>query len=349
VQAESAENSLETPIQPEFIPSKQSASEMIFVRIGEELRRHREALSLTLDEIENHTHVRMHYLHALEVGDFEHLPSSVQARGMLNNYAHFLDMDVDAILLRFAEGLQLLRLERQPSPLEQKRTVKEESPSTNHLPTGLRRVLSIDAIVGGGLVLTLLVFAIWGTSRVIALRSANTPQPTAESISNILEALPRAGPPTAVATNGVLAGTEVPLASSTAIVTVQASGQGAVKIVLVALEQAFVRVTADGKILFDGRISAGTAYPFDGNNQIEVLTGNGAAVSILFNQSDLGPMGASGEVVDRIYTANAILSPTATFTPTPTISPTPSLTPRQSATPRPSNTPQPPAATQTHE
>ena len=37
---------------------------------------------------------------------------------MLNNYAHFLDMDVDAILLQFAEGLQAKRLERQPAPVE---------------------------------------------------------------------------------------------------------------------------------------------------------------------------------------------------------------------------------------
>ena len=50
------------------------------------------------------------YLQALEAGEFDHLPSSVQARGMLNNYAHFLDLDVDALLLTFAEGLQTQRL-----------------------------------------------------------------------------------------------------------------------------------------------------------------------------------------------------------------------------------------------
>jgi hypothetical protein len=133
--------------------------------------------------------------------------------------------------------------------------------------------------------------------------------------------------------------------SSTAIVTVPAAGQGPVQVVLVALEQSFVRVTVDGKKLFEGRVEAGTAYPFDGNTQIEILTGNGAAVSILFNQSDLGPMGNLGQVVDRIYTANAILNPTATFTPSPTITPIHSLTPSPSPTPRVSSTPQKPAAT----
>jgi len=98
-------------------------------------------------------------------------------------------------------------------------------------------------------------------------------------------------------------------------------------------------VVVDGKIKFEGRITPGTAYPYDGNIQIEVLTGNGAAVGILYNQSDLGSMGTLGEVVDHIYTANAILNPTATFTPSPTITLKPSVTPRPSATLRPSITP----------
>jgi hypothetical protein len=129
-------------------------------------------------------------------------------------------------------------------------------------------------------------------------------------------------------------------------VTVPAAGKGPVQIVVVALEQAFLRITVDGKILFNGRVSAGNVYPFDGNSQIEVLTGNGAAISILFNQTDLGPMGGIGEVVNRIYTATAILNPTATITSTPTITPTPTTTPSPSSTPRPDSNPLAPVATQ---
>jgi len=191
--------------------------------------------------------------------------------------------------------------------------------------------------VGVGLILILLGFAIWGTSRIIGLRSAVTPLATALSISDILVASPVAGTPTIEPTNAAGTKAVIPAVDSTVVVTIPAAGQGPVQVVLVALDQAFVRVTVDGKKLFDGRVSAGTAYPFDGNSQIEVLTGNGAAVSVLFNQSDLGPLGAIGEVVDRIYTSNAILNPTATSTPTPTITPIPSATPRFSPTPSPTN------------
>jgi cytoskeleton protein RodZ len=319
------------------LPTENGESQRIFASIGLSLRQRRESLSLTLDEIERHTHVRQHYLLALERGDFDHLPSSVQTRGMLNNYAHFLDMDVDVILLQFAEGLQAKRLERQPASPEKIPNANKAAPRVT-LPAGLRRYLSMDILVGGGLILVLLAFAIWGTSRVISLHSVITPQSTAQSISDFL--VGSSGTVTFTPTPS-LAGTDatLPTAGVTAIGTIPAAGPGPVQVVIVALEDSYLRVTVDGKSQFDGRISEGTAYSFSGNNQIEVLTGNGAGISILFNQGNLGPMGHFGEVVDRIYTANAILNPTATDTPTPTISPTATVTPRYSPTATQTKTP----------
>ncbi len=168
---------------------------------AESLRQRRETLSLTFDEIERNTHVRTHYLKALECGDFDHLPSSVQARGMLNNYAHFLDMDVDRLLLQFAEGLQSLRVERQPKPVEESLKTASKAPFKINLPPALRRYLSMDILVGGGLVVLLLAFAIWGTSRIIGLRSASTPQPTAPSISDMLRSTPEGTAETPSPTN----------------------------------------------------------------------------------------------------------------------------------------------------
>ena len=317
---------------PAWHSSEQPESQRIFTSIGQALRQRRESLSLTLDEIERHTHVRSHYLQALELGDFDHLPSSVQTRGMLNNYAHFLDMDLDAILLQFAEGLQAKRRERQPVSEEELLNENAKPPTRVTLPTGLRRYLSMDILVGGGLILILMVFAIWGASRVISLQSAVTPQSTAQSISDILAG--SSGTVTVTATASA-AGTEtaLPTEGVTALGTIPAAGPGPVQVVVVALQESYLRVMVDGKIQFDGRIPNGTAYSFSGNTQIEVLTGNGAGISILFNQGNLGPMGRFGEVVDRIYTANAILNPTATNTPTPTITPTLTITPRESPTP----------------
>ncbi len=71
-------------------------------------------LSLTYEEIERQTRVRAVFLEALENGALEELPSPVQTRGILANYAVFLDLDADTILLRFADGLQARYREKRP-------------------------------------------------------------------------------------------------------------------------------------------------------------------------------------------------------------------------------------------
>ncbi len=330
----------ETPEPAPAVPRTPTPSQSIFIAIGEQLRQRREGLSLTLDEVERHTHVRKHYLQALESGDFDYLPTSVQARGMLNNYANFLDMQVDAILLDFAEGLQAQRLERQPQPTEEQHTRFKPGVS----PT-IQRFLSLDLIFGGGLILLLIVFAIWGTGQVVKLRSTPKAEATAPSISDVLLVSPIPGTEAAAAAEASVFITPSLATVLTSAITFPTTIPGHVQVIVIAQERTWVRVTVDGKIKLEGRIMAGSAYPFDGSERIEVLTGDGSAVQIIYNQSDLGVMGTFGEVVDLIYTPKNILKPTPTPSPTPTATqpstPTPSgtPTPRYSPTPTRQSTP----------
>ena len=68
--------------------------------IGRTLLEAREKLGLTLEEVERATRIRTHHLEALEKGMIDALPSPVQARGFLNNYAEFLGLDANPILLK---------------------------------------------------------------------------------------------------------------------------------------------------------------------------------------------------------------------------------------------------------
>ena len=63
--------------------------------IGETLREAREQLGLTLEEAEHATRIRTHHLQALENEAWDSLPSPVQARGFLHNYADFLGLDAE--------------------------------------------------------------------------------------------------------------------------------------------------------------------------------------------------------------------------------------------------------------
>jgi hypothetical protein len=98
-----------------------------------------------------------------------------------------------------------------------------------------------------------------------------------------------------------------------------------------------MRVTVDGEVEFEGRIVPGNAYTFSGEGNIQLITGNGAALEVYFNQKYLGLLGDFGEVVNLDFSAEGLSRPTPTITPTLLPTSTPTLTP--TATPKPSAAP----------
>ena len=317
-----------------------SSNEM-FKAIGAQLNARRSALNLRREEIERHIHVRAHYLQALEEGNFEGLPSVVQTRGMLSNYAGFLSLNVDEILLRFADVLQMRHRERHPLPPGA--TGKVQIPIPASVPP-LRGFIVADLLAIVVLVL-LAVFSVWGINRVMETRAELAVQPTSPSISDVL--LSVTVPPTqpTAATVAFLdLGNLTPTAFENAEPTATSTFPPGVtvQVNLVAIERTYLRVTVDGKVVFDGRTTPGTAYPFDARDRIEILAGNGAAIRITYNQRDLGLLGAYSQVVNAIYTVNGVFNPTATISPTPTITRTPTITPSPTKTLVPGLTPTPP-------
>src|SRR6185503_2307581 len=66
--------------------------------IGQKLKQAREEQRITLEHASESTRIRMLYLKALETDDVTVLPSPVQARGFLRNYADYLGLDFDRLL-----------------------------------------------------------------------------------------------------------------------------------------------------------------------------------------------------------------------------------------------------------
>lgn len=328
------ETELEIPSEPAI------SSQEIINEIGLQLRRRREMLSLTLDEIERHTRMRAQFMAALEKGNFNDLPSPVQTRGMLSNYASFLDLDVDALLLRFADALQARHRERHP---EKPAGPREQPNIPENLPR-LRSFIAGDLVFGIGMALLLIVFSVWGISRVIILQSEQNADVQAEATGpSISEALIGTPVETVEPEVTLIPAEDTPLpelAEGTIEVPLPATNAN-VQVNIVALERSYLRVTVDGEVAFDGRTIPGNAYPFDAEQSVEVLAGNGAALRVVYNQRDLGLLGGFGQIARFIYTLDEVVVPTPevppTATLTPFISPTPSITPSPTLTP--SNTP----------
>jgi cytoskeletal protein RodZ len=318
---------------PTAEPPSETAEE-IFIVIGEELRKRRELISLTFDEVERHTKVRAQFLREMEAGAFDKLPSPVQTRGMLTNYASFLDLDPDRILLRFADALQARHRAKYPEKLRTK-NLMDVAPS---IPP-LRSFVAGDLIFGVTMVVILGVLAVWGVGRVMNSQQAEQATlPTAPSISDVL-----AG--TAVPTV-VQEVTFIPVAGTQfSSITQEATEEVVevpldvnIQVIVTVVERAFVRVSVDGEVVFDGRVTPGDKFTYDAAEQVSVLTGNGAALLIKYNGRDLGLMGDFGQVVSQIYLASGLATPTATLEPTATATPLESPTPTMTETPTPTVT-----------
>jgi cytoskeletal protein RodZ len=301
----------------------------IFSEVGQFLKQQREQLSFSLEDVEQHTHVRVHYLRALEQGRIEDLPSPVQGRGMLSNYASFLGLDPDPLLLRFAEGLQMQLAAKQASESQ------PEARSEWKLPLWFRRYASGDLIFGGILITGMLVFVIWAAIRITTLRTAaqveNTGLPVGQlRLSTPSQTIP---PPTSTPTLAGLDGGELQPTepSQTEIALPEPPEGGAVQVSVVVGQRAWLRVTVDGQVELEGRVIPGSAYAFSGEERVEILTGNAAALRVVYNQQDLGVLGITGEVVNRIFTVDGIATPTPS--PSPTATATPPATPTHTPTP----------------
>lgn len=326
--------------EPEHLPVVEEAapvapsepleeSHILFAKVGATLRERREMLSLTFAEIEGHIHLRPHYMIALEAGDFEALPSPAQTRGMLTNYADFLDLDSEALLLLFAEGLQAQRVERNIA------TPNTETGKRKRRKFSLGGFIAPDLIFGGGVIILMIAFTIWGLGRIADNRVEDvTLEETAPSIAEVLmsTAMPEVAQevtPTLVIINtpGGEVGTEAPLDEN-----LEEGANLGVQILVTVLERSWMRVIVDGEQVFEGRAQANATFVYEGNESVEVLTANGAGVRIGYNQRDLGLMGGFGEVVQRLYGPRGLLTPTVTPTSNVTATPSPTMTPSPTAT-----------------
>lgn len=94
-----------------FVPKKIKQIE----NLGEELRMARNKTNLSIDEVASIIKIRKDYLLALEMGDFNALPSGLYSKNYLKKYANFLNIDANQID-RFLKQLNTELEESEPFP-----------------------------------------------------------------------------------------------------------------------------------------------------------------------------------------------------------------------------------------
>jgi cytoskeleton protein RodZ len=324
---------------------------VIYREIGDQLRTRRQSLSLSLDDISLHTRIKEENLELIEEGRMDDLPSPVQGRGMISNYSEFLNLDSDAVLSRFADALQLKRLELMPQAEKPEKnegatsSVSLLQKVTQSPPAqAVSRVLTPDLLIGGSLALLLVILIIWGAVQVIS-PTAPEPKATAPSISEILLTTPTFDQALAL-TPGLGANTAIPLettlpeqpAETSIAATIEGTltfnqGSQPIQVYVIANQRAFLKISEDGSVKFMGRVVPGNAYQFYGYNKIELLTGNGAALQVIYNETDLGVLGDPGSVIHMVFIKDGFATATPAKAATPVNTRQPTLTIQPSITP----------------
>ncbi len=203
-------------------------------------------------------------------------------------------------------------------------------------------------------------FILWTAARIDALRTSDI-EPTPPALSEVLLAPGSAqtteqitpppaavlstpdvsvpgvlddqgSPPTATPNTlpGIILSTEE--APSRITATILPMNNDPLQVYIVARQRAFLRLVADDKVKFLGRVVPGNAYAFAGTKKIELLSGNAAGIQVFFNQQDLGSLGNPGETVSLIFVPEGIITPTPAFPPTGTPTKMGSITPLPSPT-----------------
>ena len=293
-----AKQNIEVSPEPKGEPAESTSNTMestkILETIGRELSARRRYLNLGWDVIQEQIHIPKAQIQMLERGELNSMPNPTQYKGLLQTYARFLNLDVESIMLRYADALQKRRVETTTI----KRRLRKPAKTLPPIMVSLKHFFTMDLFFGTLLILGILGFLFWGIARMS--EATQTPQATGTipAVAEILLSEPIQPTPTALEPtadqNTLIVPTVTPF--FTGVVSDEP-----IEVVLLARQNVWLRITSDGNVLFEGRMIDGEVRSYTAEETLELETGNIIALEIMHNQTRLEPLS------DRLGTAARII------------------------------------------
>lgn len=299
------------------------------LKIGQQLKVRRQALRLSLAQVEIDTKIRGRFLTALEAGNYDKLPNDIYSRGFVQHYANHLGLDGVKIAADYARerGGVAVGDTKRPKLVRPRRLVF----------TG-----TILAILGGAVVLAgVLWYLLWQFSALAAAPRLVITSPASDQAltGGVIEVSGRTTPGSDITVNDspVLTDTDgnfsekvalqdgvnairimsrsklgkstivtrnvlatVPKIDAAQAVVPPAVFDGLAVAVSVK-ETTSVVVMRDGLEAWRGTVIAGWSMRFDAKDKISITTGNAGVTSVTITNKvvagkQLSPLGRSGEI-----------------------------------------------------
>jgi cytoskeletal protein RodZ len=233
---------------------------------GDQLKREREMRGVSLEEVSKATRISTRFLEALEKEQWDQLPGGVFRRGFIRSVARFLGLDGDALISEY---------ELQTKGIQHDRVAVKHS---SEIPRDYRPAIAAVAIVIALLVGGWFVFVHYGS--VIAAHFHKQPSAAPAANSPADSTLPPADPAAANAQ-----------ASSTAA----ADPAMPLDLKIQAGKSCELKVTADGKQVFDGHIKADEVKSFEAHDTLEITATDPTALFLSLNGETVPPFGTPGQ------------------------------------------------------
>lgn len=232
---------------------------------GERLRREREMRGVTIQEISTATRISTRFLEALENEQWDQLPGGVFNRGFIRSIARFLGLDEESLVAEYALGIKASPDARAPvvrHPAEIPRDWR---------PIAVAGVICVALLAG--------IFALYHYGPILVSHLRARRHRVAHVAAQPAQSADLGGTPTAV-----LPAPTVPL-----VLRIEMT------------RPATVRVRADGKVVFSGRLRRREIKTFEANQNFEIASSESAAVGIELNGQPVSSS-ASGKAASLTLT-----------------------------------------------
>ncbi len=246
--------------------------------LGHLLQETREARGLSIIEASNDTFVRTQYLEALEHGDLTQLPELVYVRGFLRRYADYLGLNSDRIL---EQSTALFSTQAPPASISTTTPGHSRPIALSLRPLHLWTAYIILIVIAATLLNNgFSAMGQWLATLDLSLPTLDTDEPVVETPNPTPTATPTAA---ATLTNPAVTGKPV---------------QVDIRVVEGA---SWLRVVADGQIVFEEILQPGAERNWSADESIVLRAGNAGGILVTFNNEELGVMGQPGEVKETVF------------------------------------------------
>lgn len=283
--------------------------------IGDILRQERERQLLTVKDIEQGTSIRALYIEAIEKGEYQTLPGEVYTKGFIRNYANFLNLDADDCVRRYVSENHP---EQAMAEAAQEETPRKETPVRNtsdflqasagsQMKKGsstnygmMAAAVALIAVLGGGA-----YFLLGSDSHSTGKPSAGQVQQDKKPASGKTAEKP--GPSAKESVPPADAGKgQSPQSQNTSQPASSEKKANDVQVTAKFTDRCWTKVVADGKTVYEGIAEEGKTMSWKGNENVTITAGNAGAMELTHNGKSLGKAGATGQVVDKVFTKDTV-------------------------------------------